>query len=407
MIVPIAVVVALVAGLGLAVPAPAQEVLELTEDDAVQRLDPAVVTARQAAAGQAAAEGDLAAARVFANPRIEVGREDNLGVTERFALVSQVLPLTGRRWTEVGDAERRLTAARLRAETLDRRLQADVRLAFAALLAAQGRVDVLEAATKRLREVAAAVAEREKAGDAAGFDRLRAEREVAEVEAALVDAIEARVRAQAELAQFLGADVNPASVRAVATATPPAPLPAADVLVERALAERRDLRALEQEREAMRFARRAASRLHVLEPEVTAGVRDSEVGGSGGVLAVAISVPLFSRSAGAQARLAVAERETDAALVTQRARIRSSVLALAAIVTDRRAAVDRFRDAAVARAQDLESVAEVSYENRVRSILELLDAYRAGAGARVRLLELELAAKRAEIELEELTGEAL
>ena len=64
-----------------------------------------------------------------------------------------------------------------------RRLRADLRLAFAELVAAQTRERELTAARDRLRGLAEVLAKREAAGDAAGFDRLRAEREVLDIEA--------------------------------------------------------------------------------------------------------------------------------------------------------------------------------------------------------------------------------
>jgi outer membrane protein TolC len=179
----------------------------------------------------------------------------------------------------------------------------------------------------------------------------------------------------------------------------------AEALVARALAQRRDLNALERDLEAVRLGRRAADRVRVPEPELTAGLKNSDRGGTGGIFSVAVAIPLFDSGASARARLSVLEREINAELVSRRTEIRTSVLALSAIVNERRAAVERFRRAAVAQAEELQRVAEVSYENAIRGILELLDVYRAGAAARIRLAELELALRRAEIELQELMGD--
>ena len=59
---------------------------------------------------------------------------------------------------------------------------------------------------------------------------------------------------------------------------------------------------------------------------------------------------------------------------------------------------------AVAGADDIERVARVSYDAGERGILDLLDAYRAGAGARTRQSALDLAVRQAEIELEFASG---
>ena len=58
------------------------------------------------------------------------------------------------------------------------------------------------ASRDRLRGLAEVLARREAAGEAAGYDRLRAEREVMEIEADLSAARADRARAQAALAAF-------------------------------------------------------------------------------------------------------------------------------------------------------------------------------------------------------------
>jgi cobalt-zinc-cadmium efflux system outer membrane protein len=71
---------------------------------------------------------------------------------------------------------------------------------------------------------------------------------------------------------------------------------------------------------------------------------------------------------------------------------------------ERREVANRYRSAAVAGADQIERIAQVSYDAGERGILELLDAYRTGAAARVRQAILDAAARQAEIELEFLSG---
>ncbi|RPJ56127.1 MAG: hypothetical protein EHM24_30705, partial [Acidobacteria bacterium] len=59
-----------------------------------------------------------------------------------------------------------------------------------------------------------------------------------------------------------------------------------------------------------------------------------------------------------------------------------------------------YRQEAVPRSDELRSIAQVSYDAGERGILELLDAYRSAADARLRLLELDAAAAHADIDLE-------
>ena len=57
-----------------------------------------------------------------------------------------------------------------------------------------------------------------------------------------------------------------------------------------------------------------------------------------------------------------------------------------------------------ASAEQIERIAQVSYEAGERGILELLDAYRVGASARLRQTTLDAAVREAEIELEFVSG---
>ena len=131
-------------------------------------------------------------------------------------MVAQPLPITGRRGLEVQAASAMVDASSNRSDDAIRRARADLRLAFAQLLAAQTREQVLVTSRDRLRELATVVAEREAAGDAAGFDRLRAERELVDIEADQGLAASERTRAQATVASFFAEAIDPAHARCTA-----------------------------------------------------------------------------------------------------------------------------------------------------------------------------------------------
>jgi cobalt-zinc-cadmium efflux system outer membrane protein len=73
-------------------------------------------------------------------------------------------------------------------------------------------------------------------------------------------------------------------------------------------------------------------------------------------------------------------------------------------VLERRETAERYRSAAVAGADQIERIAQVSYDAGERGILELLDAYRTGSTARVRQAALDASVRQAEIELEFASG---
>jgi outer membrane protein, heavy metal efflux system len=388
----------------IAAPAAAQTVL--TEADALARLSADSPRVRAIRAGVELARADVLAATRWPNPRMTFNRESVAGGTENIVTVTQSLPITGRRQLE-GDAASALVEAYSRRADEDiRRARAELRQAYAALVSAQLREGEIAHVLDRVSGLSERLSRREAAGDAAGYDVLRAQREVLDLEAALSDARADRARAQTDLGSFF---VTP-DVTAI-VATPPttasrAQIPDLTALTARAEATRGELAALQQEIESARFADRAASRRLVPEPELVAGTKSSNVGSGdiGGVISVHVSIPLFDRAqperALAQARLAQAEARVESFRVS----LTAQVSGLRALVVQRREAADRHRTAATKTAAALERIAQVSYDAGERGILELLDSYRSSASAATRQIELDALVRAAEIELEFMTG---
>jgi outer membrane protein, heavy metal efflux system len=380
--------------------------LMLTERDALARLSTDSPRVRAIRAGIDVVRADVLAATRWPNPRLSVDRESVAGVTEYLTTFSQPLPVTGRRDLDAQAASERVAATSSRADDDVRRLRADVRLAFADLVAAQSRVRELTASHDRLRALADVLAKREAAGDAAGFDRLRADREAFDVETDLALATSDRARAQSSLAAFFVNVSDPSQI--VATGPPPSPLPvpSLDALLEQAETTRGELQALRHDADAATFAARAADRRLVPEPEVVVGTKSSNAGSGdiGSVFMVHASLPLFDRAHPEHALAAARTAEAEARTASFRLVLRAQAAALRAVVLERREAAERYRSRAVGSAGEIERIAQVSYDAGERGILELLDAYRVGAAARVRQAALDLAVRQAEIELEFTTG---
>jgi outer membrane protein, heavy metal efflux system len=382
------------------------QTLMLTEADALARLSNDSPRVRAIRAGIDIARVDVLAAGRWPNPTFTLDRESVAGVTEYLTMVSQPLPITGRRGLDVQAASARVSATTSRADDDIRRLRADLRLAFADLVAAQTRVRELTAARDRLRELAGVLAKREAAGDAAGFDRLRADREAFDLDTDLTMATTDRARAQSALSGFFSNVVDPSQIVATAGTTTPATVPSVDALLEQAESTRGELQALKHDAEAAGLSARAADRRLIPEPEIVAGSKSSSAlgGDIGSVVTVHASIPLFDRAQPERALAAARASEADARAMAFRQVLRGQTAALRSVVLERRGAAERYRAQAVGSAADIERIAQVSYEAGERGILELLDAYRIGASARVRQVTLDLAVRQAEIELEFLTG---
>ena len=379
----------------------------LSEADALARLsaDSPRVRAIRSTVEVTRAESVAAAAR-WPNPRFTFNRESVAGVTENMFLVTQPLPVTGRRGLELDASAALVAASQQRADDEIRHVRAALRRAYADLVAAQLRETETTASRDRLRALAEVLARRESAGDAAGYDRLRAEREVIEVEADLTTARVDRARAQGLLAGFFAPSTDPAALVVAVAPAPRATLPPVEEFVASAERTLPELAALKHEVEASEFAIRAAGRRPIPEPEIVAGTKSSNVGGGdvGGVFSVHVAVPLFDR-AKPEATLAQARRaQSEARLAAVQSSLRAEVAALRAIVVERRQAADSYRASTATSANQLERIAEVSYDAGERGILELVDAYRNSGASRLRLVALDAAARQAEIELELVSG---
>jgi cobalt-zinc-cadmium efflux system outer membrane protein len=391
--------------LSLSVPAMSQTVI--SEAEAIARLSAESPRVRAIRAGVELVRADVLAAERWPNPRFTYNREAVAGVTENMFTITQPLPITGRRGLEASAASALVEARERRADEEIRRARAELRTAYANLVSAQVREAALSQSRDRLRELAEVLAKRESAGDAAGYDRLRAEREVVEIEGEWSAARADRVRAQAALAEYWA---DPGDITGLVAVAPGSqgrpPIPSVEALIERAATVRAEPAALRREVESAQFAERAASRRMVPEPEIVAGTKSSNFAGGdvGSVFSVHAALPLFDHArpehASAQARLTQAEARAQAFDVS----LRAQIVALRAIVLERRDAADRFRANAAQSGDLLERIAQVSYDAGERGILELLDAYRTGASVRTRAAVLDAAVRQAEIELEFVSG---
>ena len=378
----------------------------LTEADAMARLsaDSPRVRAIRSAIGVARAEV-LSAAR-WPNPRLNIDREAVAGVSETLTTVLQPLPVTGRRSLERASAMALADATERRTDDELRRAQADLRLAYADLVVAQIRERELSRSRDRLQELARILEKREMAGDAAGFDRLRAEREVLDVDADRVLANADRQRAQARLAGFFAAGTDPSALIAEERVIGARDLPPVDALVERAERSRGEILALQKETDSARLLLQAAGRRRIPEPELMAGTKSSTAGGGdiGSVISVQAVLPLFDRGQPERALAQARAGQASARMESWRVTLRSDIAAMRAAAVERRRAAERYRESALKTGAEVERIAQVSYDAGERGILELLDAIRTSSSARIRQAALDAAAREAEIELEFVSG---
>jgi cobalt-zinc-cadmium efflux system outer membrane protein len=378
----------------------AAQTAALTESEVIAQIGNESPRVQAARAGVDVARADILAAGRWPNPRFTFNREAVAGIAEEMFMVSQPLPITGRRQLDVRAATARVEASSRRAEEQIRRVRTEARLAFTDLWAAQERERELARGGERLNGLAVILAKREAAGDAAGFDRLRAEREVTEVETSRAVATAERAQAQAILAGFLAGPHHAGGIEAVRPVATPAAIPPLEDLMARAETSRGDLLALAREVEAAQFAGQSAGRRSVPEPEVVAGTKASNAAGGdvGSIFSVHVALPLFDRGQPERAAAQARGRQAQAEASVLRQTIRAQITGWRAAVVERREIADRHR-VALQAADEIERIARISYEAGERGILELLDAFRTVSSARLRQAEVDAGVREAEIEL--------
>jgi outer membrane protein, heavy metal efflux system len=385
-------------------PAAAQTVL--TEADAIARLSADSPRVRAIRSTADVARADALTVGRWPNPRLNVDREAVAGVSEILTTVLQPLPITGRRTLERESATALAEATALRVGDELRRARADLRLAYANLVAAQVRERELTRSRDRLQELARILEKREASGDAAGFDRLRAEREVLDVDADRMLASADRAWAQARLAGFFAAGTDPTQLVAEERVMGARDLPPIEVLVEQAERARGEILGFQKDMDSARLLMESADRRWIPEPEIMAGTKSSSIGTGdvGSVFSVQAMLPLFDHGQPQRALAQARATQASARLEALRITLKSDIAAARAAALDRRRMADRYRDAALTTTVDVERIAQVIYDAGERGILELLDAYRTSSSARVRQAALEAAAREAEIELEFVSG---
>ena len=377
--------------------ATAQATGAITLEEALRRSDVSSPAGQEITRAIERARSEIDASGLWQNPELSLVREESAGVVERFATLSQSFPLTGRLSLERDAARSGVAAAEAGARQDRAALRARVRVAFTGLLLAQERAGALGRGLERLADLVQTLRAREQVGESSGFDRMRAERELADVEADQVEAEGALGAAAAELAGLL---MLPAEgLRASGSLTPGFPLPGRDAMA-RLAAGRGDLAALDAEAERADRLARASRRRVVPDAALTVGTKTTDAGTDddrGPVLGIGLALPIFDRGQGGRA-VAAAEGALLRARRNRLARqVETEITSAEATATARRRAEEVY--AAHGDPEDLVRIARAAYEAGSMRILELLVAYRTSLAVGLRTLDLHAEARRAEAAL--------
>lgn len=378
---------------------------EWTEAAVVQRFLDQSPQAREARARVAIAESETRSRTLYANPSVNYSRE-GAGRTEFFQ-AEQTLPVTGRLklLRQAGSASVRATRAEGAFSIWQAR--SNLRQAFYRVLTVQQSESIYAAGLQDIANVIRVLADREREGEGSKFDRLRTERERAELMAELALLRAATALERAQLLAFLPDGTKITALSGQIEAQSPG-LNGTE-LTQRALSIRDDYRAEQVRLEQYRLEQRAAERLRFPEPALNAGLKRADVGQrgtvNGPVIGITVPLPLFNKGQTEVARYSAEQERASARLEVLARQIRAAVEGATEAFHTRQAALDEYRSRLAESGPELVRIATVAYQEGEIGILQLLDAYRVQRQAQLRMLEIQAAVKEAQIELERLVGE--
>ncbi len=338
---------------------------------------------------------------IYPNPSVSATFE-GAGRTDFFVL-EQELMLNGRRTLLRQAGNSTVRVAEAVAEHALHQGEARVRRAFFQLIYSQMKKEAIDLSVGELEQLIRQLRDREEAGEGSKFDRLRAEREVVErkIESAEADAVVVEMRAV--LAGLLGERVNPDALAVRGTLDPGFDLPALSQALLDGLAARSDYKVESERLEQLRLEGEAADRLRIPNPVVAGGLKRAVVGDrylNGPVISVSVDLPLFAKG---QIDKGLAEAKADRARAQRRV-LESQILADVRASHDslrlRRRIAEAHRTQSGGLARELLEIARVAYREGELDIPELLNALRVDQQTRLRQLELQAAAKMAEIEFD-------
>lgn len=385
--------------------AAAAEPWTLTEAQMLEWADAVPVPDERREAEQASIDAEVSAGRLLDDPVLRYAHRQLLTdpiVTEGELGVGLVLDSSDRReaWLRVGDHAAEVADAEV--ELARRAIRIELREGYYELAALELRLAAHDAWIVQLESGLVALTQREEAGDAALWERLRLEREIANAvgERAVLDA--ERTDTWVEMRDTLALAEPGLEIDAPQTTEPLLP-DAPTPLVEGWVQTHPALQALDAERAEARARRDTATGEWLRDWEVGAGYAYEVVDGiDGHGFTAAIGIPLrvFDRLGperdAADARAVRAE--VDAAILARTLTVGAETRFDRAVRL--RDDAIAFADAAKADIAALGTAVDAGYAGGEIQLVELLDMARANYDTEVVAIELALAARVARLRLD-------
>ena len=360
---------------------------------------------RAAAQALAASEGALIQSRARPNPELAYSQEDTRRETRSMTLQwNQSIEIGGKREARMKAAGHGRELARAELEAAQASLRADVRTAFANVLAGQQRVQLHQRTLEIAGSARDAAAKRVLAGKVAPLEETKARVAESSAELALAQARSGLRVARQQLAALWGA--QPAAFGSAVGELAQLPvLPDEGLMLEKLEHSPQMLRAQQAVLQARSVAElERAKRLP--DPSVSLGMkRAQEVGRNQLVVGVSVPLPILDSNRGNQLQaLRLADKAEDELLATRQQ--------MYAQLQQQREQLQTSRAQAEQLAQQVLPAAESAYEVAAKgfalgkfSYLEVLDAQRTLAEARSLYLEQLVATHQAAADITRQLGD--
>ena len=392
------------AGIALLTVCPCVQAQDWTEQAVLSLFEQQSPIKRETRATATAAVEALRGRTLWPNPTAAYSRE-TVGFTE-FVQAEQQLPLSGR----LNLARKAMEPARESAEADGTariwEIRSGLRAAFYRALAAQQQESLIQSSLVEIQEVIELLRKREQEGEGSRYDRIRVERETADLRA---DTALASARARSEQT-FLLSYLPPetALTRLLGDLAPRLISPSAANVVQQALGSRSEIRAESSRLAQLGLEQQAAERMKIPEPMVTAGMKRTQQltnqNATGAVIGISIPLPFFNKGQTEVSRLSAEQDRVKARrdLLTQQ--ISAVVAGAYEVYAARLSALEAFERETGDAGAELLRVSQIGYQEGELGILPLLDAYRLKRQTALRRLELRLAVRESEVELSRAAG---
>lgn len=384
-----------------------QNQVEWSEQQIVERFLALSPQAQELRGRVALAEAEGKARTVYPNPAVSYSRE-GAGYNEFFE-ASQTLPLSGRMryLRDAGSAA--VSVADASREAALWSLRSDLRLAFYRMVAAQDRVGLLDASIAEAEQLIRLLRQREDEGEGSRYDRVRAEREVAELRTDVVAAGTLIAAAGARISGYLPEGTRVQRVQGVLRVS--LEPPNLEALQARAMDSRADYRAEQKALARFKLEEQAAQRLRIPDPQISAGVKRADitpgVARTGVVFSLSVPVPLFNNGRYEAARYQAEQTQASARAAVLARQIQTEIQGAREVLMIRREALGAYQRELESAGVELTRITRVAYDEGEVGILELLDSLRVNRLASLRLLDLQAGVREAFIELERVVGAEL